>query len=259
MRRLDYCLISSLSRVLFIMLDPVTSVSWIHPRYVKGEYRGIREQYCVVHVKQIYIIIAQDFCWVISKVLCLMETGSVNCVLKDSFHLTISMMTMISWNVSEFNPFDINEDDNDIIEYHGDIDPDKCYFNEYSYKLFENCNYYTDDSFNKYLAKHDISNNYFSVAHLNIRSIPSNFSAFLSFIDSLDHCFTVIGLLETWLNPSIVSTYGISGYNHVYQTRCTSRCGGVSLFVSEKNVFSEMSDYCMANDYIESLFVTNNQ
>ena len=51
-------------------------------------------------------------------------------------------------NTKIFNPFDINEDDNDIIEYHGDIDPDKCYFNEYSYKLFKNCNYYSDDSFN---------------------------------------------------------------------------------------------------------------
>ena len=97
----DWCLISSLSRVLFVMLDPVTSVSWIHVLYVKGEHSGIREQYCVVHVKQIYIIFVQGFCWMISKVLCLMETGSVDCVLKDYFHLTISMMTMISWNVSK--------------------------------------------------------------------------------------------------------------------------------------------------------------
>ena len=29
-----------------------------------------------------------------------------------------------------FNPFDINEDDNELIEYHGDIDPIICYFNE---------------------------------------------------------------------------------------------------------------------------------
>ena len=141
-----------------------------------------------------------------------------------------------------------------MILYHGDIDPDKCYFNEYSHKLFKNCNYYTEDSFNRYLAKHVISNNSFSVAHLNIRSIPANFSAFLSFIDSLN-CFTVIGLSETWLNPSNVSTYGISGSNHVYRTRCTSRGGGVSLFVSEKFVYSEIADYCMVNDYIESLFV----
>ena len=107
----------------------------------------------------------------------------------------------------------------------------------------------------RYLAKHVISNNSFSVAHLNIRSIPANFSAFLSFIDSLDHCFIVIGLSETWLNPSNVSTYGIRGYTHVYRTKCTSRGGGVSLFVSEKLVYSEMTDYCMMNDHIESLFV----
>ena len=97
----ELCLISSLSRVLFIMPDSVTSVSWIHVLYVKGEHSGIREQYCVVHVKQIYIIIAQGFCWMTSKVLCLMETGSVDCVLKDSFHLTIFIMTMISWNISK--------------------------------------------------------------------------------------------------------------------------------------------------------------
>ena len=34
--------------------------------------------------------------------------------------------------------------------------------------------------------------------------------------------------------------------------------GGVSLFVSEKIVYSEMSDYCMVNDYIETLFVKIN-
>ena len=165
------------------------------------------------------------------------------------------------WNSMKiFNPFDINEDDNDIIEYHGDIDPDICYFNEYSYKLFKNCNDYTDDSFNKYLQQHYISDNSFSVAHLNIRSLPARLSAFMSYVDNLDHCFSVIGLSETWLNPSNVSAYSIPGYNHVAQTRCAGRGGGISLFVAEKCVYSEMTDYCMVNDYIESLFVkiTNN-
>ena len=79
----DVCLNSSLSRVLFIMPDSVTGVSWIHVLSVKGEHSGIREQYCVVRVKQIYIIIAQGLCWMTSKVLCLMETGSVDFVLND--------------------------------------------------------------------------------------------------------------------------------------------------------------------------------
>ena len=34
-----------------------------------------------------------------------------------------------------FNPFDINEEENDITEYHGDLDPDKCYYNQFSYNL----------------------------------------------------------------------------------------------------------------------------
>ena len=42
-------------------------------------------------------------------------------------------------NVKIFNPFNSHEDDNDIIEYRGDINPDKCYFNEFSHKLFKNC------------------------------------------------------------------------------------------------------------------------
>ena len=79
-------------------------------------------------------------------------------------------------------------------------------------------------------------------------------------MDNLEHCFTVIGLSETWLNPTNVSAYGISGYNHVHRTRNTRKGGGVSLFVSEKCIYSEMANHCMVNDCIESLFVkiTNN-
>ena len=231
---------------------------------VKGEH---------IHVKQNYIIIAQGFCWMILKLHCPIKTGFVDCVLKDFFPFnhfdddqdfmkcieeisqSSDIVVRLQNNTNIFNPFDINEDDNDIIEYHGDIDPDKFYFNEYSYKLSKNSNYYTDDSFNKCLSRLSISDNSFSVAHLNIRSIPANFSAFLSYMDNLEHCFTVIGLSETWLNPTNVSAYAISGYNHVHRTRSTRKGGGVSLFVSEKIIYSEMANHCMVNDYIESLFV----
>ena len=79
-------------------------------------------------------------------------------------------------------------------------------------------------------------------------------------MDNLEHCFTVNGLSETWLNPTYVSAYGTSGYNHVHRTRSTRKSGGVSLFVSEKYLYSEMAKRCMVNDYFESLFVkiTNN-
>ena len=108
--------------------------------------------------------------------------------ISQSSHIVVRLQN----NTKIFNPFDINEDDDDIIEYHGDIDPDKCYFNEYSYKLFKNCNYYTDDSFNKYLSRHSISDHSFSVAHLNVRSIPANLAAFLSYMDNLLYCYWVV-------------------------------------------------------------------
>ena len=36
-----------------------------------------------------------------------------------------------------FNPFDINEEENDITEYHGDLDPDKCYYNQFCHNLIK--------------------------------------------------------------------------------------------------------------------------
>ena len=56
-----------------------------------------------------------------------------------------------------FHPFELNEDENDILDYHGDLDPDKCYFNQYSHSLIKNCNYFVEETFNKYLLKHNVS------------------------------------------------------------------------------------------------------
>ena len=199
-----------------------------------------------------YIITVVDYCWVILKMKYLQANGSADPVLRDFFpfnhfeddndfmkcvqamsHVS-DIVTGLQNSMKIFNPFDINEDDNEINEYHGDTDPDRCYFNEYSYKLFKNCNYYTEDSFSKYLQQRNTLDNSFSVTHLNIRSLPANVSAFMSYVDNFDHCFSVIGLSETWLHASNVSAYSIPGENHVAQTRCASRGGGISFSVAEK-------------------------
>ena len=92
-------------------------------------------------------------------------------------------------NVNIFHPFNINEDDNDIIEYHGDIDPEKMLLQWISHILIKSCNYYTENASNKYMLQHYISGSSFSVLHLNIRSKPANLSAFLAYNGKLDHCF----------------------------------------------------------------------
>ena len=50
-----------------------------------------------------------------------------------------------------FDPFEMNEDEDQTIEYHGELDPDRNYFNQFSHQLNKNSNYYIEDSFNKYI------------------------------------------------------------------------------------------------------------
>ena len=64
-----------------------------------------------------------------------------------------------------------------------------------------------------------ISNNNFSLLHLNVRSVPVNLSLLLSYMENIEHMFSVTGLTETWLRPSNIDAYGIDGYNHVGITR----------------------------------------
>ena len=153
-----------------------------------------------------------------------------------------------------FHPFEINEDENDILDYHGDLDPDKFYFNQYSHRLIKSCNYFVEETFNKYLLKHNVSQNSFSIMHLNIRSMPANFTSLLSYLENITHKFSVIGLTETWLKQSNVPLYGVTGYNHIAITRSHGKGGGVSLLISDVFVYSELIDMCIVSDYIECIF-----
>ena len=92
-------------------------------------------------------------------------------------------------------------------------------FNQHSHSLLEACNYQTEKTFNNSVSRKGISNNSFSLLHLNIRSVPANLSLLLSDIENLDRRFSVIGLTETWMNPSNIDAYGIDDYNHVGITR----------------------------------------
>ena len=46
-----------------------------------------------------------------------------------------------------FDPFEINEIEDEIIEFHGEQDPDRNYFNQFSHQLSKSSNYYIEDSF----------------------------------------------------------------------------------------------------------------
>ena len=119
-----------------------------------------------------------------------------------------------------FDPFELNDDDSDkIIEYQGELDPDKNYFNQLAHHLSKSSNYYIEESFNKYIQRNNVNKEDFSIMHVNIRSIPANLNNFLSYMSNIDHSFSVIGFSETWLTPANIDAYSIVGYNHVGLTR----------------------------------------
>ena len=62
-----------------------------------------------------------------------------------------------------FNPFEMNEDESNILEYQDDLDPDNCFFNQHSHSLLEACNYQTEQTFNNYVSRKGISHNNFSL------------------------------------------------------------------------------------------------
>ena len=157
-----------------------------------------------------------------------------------------------------FDPFEINEHEDQIIEYNGELDPDRNYFNQFSHQMSKNSNYYNEDSFNKYIKTNCYEGGELSFIHSNIRSIPANLTAFMSYTSNIDYDFSVIGFSETWLNSSTIDTYGIDGYSHVGLTRESGKGGGVSLFICDKMVYCEMPELTMMCDYIECAFVEIN-
>ena len=118
-----------------------------------------------------------------------------------------------------------------------------CIFNQHSHSLLEACNHQTEQTLNNYVSRKGISKNNFSLFHLNIRSVPAYLSSLLSDMENLDHRFSVIELTETWLNPSNIDAYGIDGYNHIGITRSSQNGGRVSLLMSNKISYSELTEF----------------
>lgn len=83
-----------------------------------------------------------------------------------------------------------------------------------------------------------INTNYFSVAHLNVRSLNTGFDEFSQILHTLQ--FDIIGLSETWLTPDHDSClYFIPGYKLLREDR-TGRGGGVGFFIKNSMMFSRI-------------------
>ena len=117
-------------------------------------------------------------------------------------------------------------------------------------------NYFTQLTLNSLLDKKSL-NNWFSLFHLNVRSIQRNFSSLITLLNSIKHKFSVIGISEMWLcqdeHNVIIDSYN---FVHNYRTTTNRSGGGVGPYLDEQLEFTLRPDLQFENTIsIESLFV----
>ena len=112
-----------------------------------------------------------------------------------------------------FNPVELNAAD--LSHITSDLDPDVQFYNDVNMtNNLTNCMYHNETTFNHKVSDHALGKDTFSLAHLNIRSLPKNLTKFEQYAETLDMPFTVLGFTENWLYASNYELYNIPGYTH---------------------------------------------
>ena len=109
--------------------------------------------------------------------------------------------------------------------------------------------------FNEKIKKCKISNQSFSVLHMNIRSMQKNLGSLENYLEALDHKFTAIGISESWLREYNVDRHVLDGYKAVHKYRPLRSGGGVSIFIQHSLEYFIREDLCYQNNSIESVFI----
>lgn len=135
-----------------------------------------------------------------------------------------------------------------------DLDPDSNFDFD---KL--HCEYHTEHKFNELSDKTSSSGNssYFSLLHLNIRSLNRSLDNLVNFLASITSKLSVIGISETWLADSD-HTVDIDGYNFIHKPRPSRTVGGVGMYLNVDIEFKFRNDLSIDTDEslpVESLFI----
>ena len=92
-----------------------------------------------------------------------------------------------------FNPFDFQK----VLIDEGN-DPDINFFNDKSETV--DSPYFSADEFNSLSEK--LLQNYFSILHINVRSLLKNFEKLREYLSPVKRDFSVVVLTETWCNDN---------------------------------------------------------
>ena len=127
------------------------------------------------------------------------------------------------------------------------------------------CEYYTIAQFNtKFCSKSINENNrinhnynidkYFSLLHINARSLNKNFDSFEILLKSLQNFpFSIIGVTETWLHTTSPDMFDIQNYTMTRKDRINGRGGGVAMYIHDQLRYKPRPDLCIEG--MESLFI----
>ena len=91
----------------------------------------------------------------------------------------------------------------------------------------------------------------FSIIHLNIRSIRSNYNRFKLFLSTINIQFDVIAIGETWLDDhDQTDDYPLEGYTCIIQHRPAREGGGVCIYIKDtKYSFKHMPSLSFSDTY----------
>jgi hypothetical protein len=122
--------------------------------------------------------------------------------------------------------------------------------------VLEYCTPYTNNTFNQIEAK--VFEKNISMYFLNIDGNQTNFDELIVEMHQYKHKFSVIGLAETNVDPSISNTYQIPGYYSFYQATQTGKKKGSGVALYIKDCFNATldSNRSQITNNLETLFVT---
>ena len=172
--------------------------------------------------------------------------------LADNWPISIDFANQSNLREKIFVPFDLNDEMPSPLE---DKDPDVNYYQELRNMSFNTCDYYYEESFNKKCRDLAISNESFSVIHINARSIPRNLPNIENYMDSLATNFTIIAITETWLKEENKDCYAIQSYCAEHNVWPVKTGGGVALFIKHGIDYHVRNDLTVMNDCVETLFI----
>ena len=186
---------------------------------------------------------------------CITDIFPYNRLHDDEFSQAILMKLENELMISNliFDPHESNSFD---LSYCTEFDPDANFFCQQNIFSGYACSYYAEGELNDKMSSFmSRDEQYFSLCHINIRSIRANLQNFESYLQLLNIEFSVIGITENWLDDISCLLYTIPNYNFIENHRKNKSGGGVAIFLRDGIPYKQRTDLSVFNEYCESCFV----